>query len=111
MLGEIRIGRRRSLTGTCRPAGDELFVSSVIVNWVGEQRSDVFAPTLEGNRMNQNQNPNQRPGQQQQGNQRPGQQQGGGQHKPGQQQQGGGPKPGQQQQDRPRQGDQHSQNH
>ena len=89
----IGIGGRSSLTGTCRTAGNELFVSGVVTIWVGEQRSDVFAPTLEGNRMNQNQNPNQRPGQQQQGNQQPGQQQGGGQQKPGQQQQGGGQKP------------------
>jgi hypothetical protein len=46
-------------------------------------------PTLE-RMMNQNQNPNEKPGQQQQGGQqKPGQQQQGGQQKPGQQQQGG----------------------
>jgi hypothetical protein len=48
--------------------------------------------------MNQNQNPNEKPGQQQQGGQpKPGQQQQGGQQKPGQQQQGGQQKHGQQQ--------------
>jgi len=46
--------------------------------------------------MNQNQNPNEKPGQQQGGQPKPGQQQGG-QQKPGQQQQGGQQKPGQQQ--------------
>jgi hypothetical protein len=49
--------------------------------------SGASEPTLE-RMMNQNQNPNEKPGQQQQG----------GQQKPGQQQQGGQPKPGQQQQ-------------
>ena len=59
--------------------------------------SGASEPTLE-RMMNQNQNPNEKPGQQQQGGQqKPGQQQGG-QQKPGQQQQGGQQKPGQQQQ-------------
>jgi len=62
--------------------------------------SGASGPTLE-RMMNQNQNPNEKPGQQQQGGQqKPGQQQGG-QQKPGQQQQnnpGQGGKPGQQQQ-------------
>ena len=51
--------------------------------------SGASEPTLE-RMMNQNQNPNEKPGQQQQGGQqKPGQQQQGGQQKPGQQQQGG----------------------
>ena len=59
--------------------------------------SGASGPTLE-RMMNQNQNPNEKPGQQQQG----------GQQKPGQQQQGGQPKPGQQQQGGQQGGGQHN---
>jgi len=59
--------------------------------------SGASEPTLE-RMMNQNQNPNEKPGQQQQG----------GQQKPGQQQQGGQPKPGQQQQGGQQGGGQHN---